>query len=129
LKKGDLGGFKNQQWEGIFGKRYIFGHLGRRKTPMGLTELLREKRPEILKIAAKHGAYNVRIFGSVARGEADEASDVDILVDAGPETSSWFPAGLIIDLEELMGCEVDVVTEGALHWYIKDQVLQEAVPL
>jgi uncharacterized protein len=96
---------------------------------MRLDELLREKRQEILAIAARHGAYNVRIFGSVARGEADEASDVDILVDAGPETSSWFPAGLIIDLEELLGCEVDVVTEGALHWYIKDEVLRGAVSL
>ena len=96
---------------------------------MKLNDLLREKRREILEIAAKHGAYNVRIFGSVARGEAGPDSDVDFLVDAGPETSSWFPAGLIIDLEELMGREVDVVTEGALHWYIKDQVLQEAVPL
>jgi uncharacterized protein len=104
-------------------------HTGVGGTVMGLNELLREKREEILKIAAKHGAYNVRIFGSVVRGEADEASDVDILVDAGPETSSWFPAGLVIDLEELLGCEVDVVTEGALHWYIKDRVLQEALPL
>jgi predicted nucleotidyltransferase len=96
---------------------------------MRLNELLQEKRQEILKIAAKHGAYNVRIFGSVARGQAQPDSDVDILVEAGPETSPWFPAGLIIDLEELLGCEVDVVTEGALHWYIKDQVLQEASPL
>jgi predicted nucleotidyltransferase len=96
---------------------------------MDLHELVKQKRQEILAIAAKHGAYNVRIFGSVVRGEADEASDVDILVDAGPETSSWFPAGLIIDLEKILGCEVDVVTEGALHWYIKDRVLQEAVPL
>ena len=96
---------------------------------MGLDKLLREKRQEILKIAAKHGAYNVRVFGSVARGEAGPESDVDFLVEAGPETSPWFPAGLIIDLEELMGREVHVVTEGALHWYIKDQVIQEAVPL
>lgn len=96
---------------------------------MGITELIREKRQEIMDLAAKHGAYNVRIFGSAARGEAGPDSDVDFLVDAGPETSSWFPAGLIIDLEKLMGREVDVVTEGALHWYIKDQVLQEAVPL
>jgi hypothetical protein len=96
---------------------------------MTMQELLKEKRQEILEIAAKHGAYNVRVFGSVARGEADAASDVDILVDAGSETSSWFPAGLVIDLEELLGCEVDVVTEGALHWYIKDEVLKEAVPL
>ena len=103
--------------------------IGRRTTRLGLTELLREKRQEILTIAAKHGAYNVRLFGAVARGEAGPESNVDILVDAGPETSSWFAAGLIIDLEELMGREVDVVTEGALHWYIKDQVLREAVPL
>lgn len=94
-----------------------------------IQELLQEKRQQILEIAAKHGAYNVRIFGSVARGEEDEESDVDILVDAGPETSSWFPAGLIIDLEELLGREVDVVTEEALHWYIKDEVLKEAAPL
>jgi len=99
------------------------------ETPMGLNELLREKRKEILEIAARHGAYNVRIFGSVARGEAGPESNVDILVDAGAETSSWFPAGLIIDLEELLGREVDVVTEGALHWYIKDEILKEAVPL
>jgi predicted nucleotidyltransferase len=96
---------------------------------MGLRELLQAKRREILVIAAKHGAYNVRLFGSVARGEADEASDVDILVDAGPKTSSWFPAGLVIDLEELLGCEVDVVTEGGLRPRIKDRVLKEAIPL
>lgn len=96
---------------------------------MHLNELLQEKRQDILKIAAKHGAYNVRVFGSVARGEADDRSDVDILVDAGPETSSWFPAGLIIDLEELLGCEVDVVTEGGLRPRIKDRVLKEAIPL
>ena len=96
---------------------------------MRLDELLREKRQEILAIAARHGAYNVRIFGSVARGEADEASDVDVLVDAGPVTSSWFPAGLIIDLEELLGCEVDVVTERGLRPRIKDKVLKEAITL
>jgi predicted nucleotidyltransferase len=96
---------------------------------MSLDKLIKEKRQEILAIAAKHGAYNVRIFGSVARGGADEASDVDVLVDAGPETSSWFPAGLIIDLEELLGCEVDVVTERGLRPRIKDRVLKEAIPL
>ncbi len=96
---------------------------------MTMQELLKEKRQEILEIAAKHGAYNLRVFGSVARGEADAASDVDILVDAGPETSSWFPAGLVIDLEELLGCEVDVVTEGGLRPRIKDRVLKEAIPL
>ena len=94
-----------------------------------LKQELQAKREEILNIAAKHGAYNVRIFGSVARGEADEKSDVDILVDTGPETSSWFPAGLIIDLEELLGCEVDVVTERGLRPRIKDRVLKEAITL
>jgi uncharacterized protein len=96
---------------------------------MSLQQILQEKRQEILAIAARHGAYNVRIFGSVARGEADAQSDVDILVESGPETSSWFPAGLIIDLKELLGCEVDVVTEAGLRPRIKDRVLKEAIPL
>jgi len=96
---------------------------------MTTRELLHEKREEILALAAKHKAHNVRVFGSVVRGEDGPESDVDFLVEAGGETSPWFPGGLIIDLEDLMGREVDVVTEGALHWYIKDQVLREAVPL
>ena len=96
---------------------------------MGIDELLKEKREEILRAAAKHGAHNVRVFGSVARGEATPASDIDLLVQAGPETSSWFPVGLIDDLETLLGRRVDVVTEAALHWYIRDKVLREAVPL
>ena len=60
---------------------------------MSLQEILQEKRQEILAIAAKHGAYNVRIFGSVARGEADEQSDVDFLIDAGPEEAFFFRGG------------------------------------
>ncbi len=96
---------------------------------MGLNELLREKRQEILKIAAKHGAYNVRIFGSAVRGEAGPESDVDFLVDASPETSPWFPAGLIIDLEDILDRKVHVVTEKAVHWYIRNGVLKEAKPL
>ncbi|MBM4274715.1 MAG: nucleotidyltransferase family protein [Deltaproteobacteria bacterium] len=96
---------------------------------MELSELIKAKRKEILRLAAKHGAINVRIFGSVARGEAGPASDVDFLVDVGGPRSPWFPAGLIGDLEELLGCKVDVVTEKALHWYVRDQVLEEAVPL
>jgi len=96
---------------------------------MTLQELLQEKRQEILDIAAKHGAYNVRIFGSVARGVAGPESDVDFLVDAGPKRTPWFPGGLLIDLEELLGCKVHVVTEKAIHWYIRDRVLKEARPL
>ena len=96
---------------------------------MSIDELLQEKREEILRIAARHGAYNVRVFGSAVRGEASPDSDVDFLVEVGLEHSAWFPAGLVVDLEELLGCKVDVVTEQALHWYIQDRVLEGAVPL
>ena len=91
--------------------------------------LLREKREQILEIAAQHGAYNVRVFGSAAKGTAGLESDLDLLVDVRDKHSAWFPAGLILDLEALLGCEVDVVTKEALHWYIRDQVLAEALPL
>ncbi len=93
---------------------------------MELAELVREKREDILQIAARHGAFNVRVFGSVARGEAGPDSDVDFLIDVGQKHSAWFPAGLIIDLEDLLGRSVDVVTPDALHWFIRDQVLNEA---
>lgn len=96
---------------------------------MSIDVLLQEKREEILRIAARHGAYNVRVFGSAARGETGPDGDVDFLVQVGPTHSAWFPAGLMVDLEELLGRKVDVVTEQALHWYIHDRVLEEAVPL
>jgi predicted nucleotidyltransferase len=96
---------------------------------MGIEELLKSKREEILQIAARHGAHNVRVFGSVARGDARPDSDVDFLVDAGPACSPWFPGGLIADLQELLGRPVHVLTEPAIHWYIRDRVLQEAVRL
>ena len=99
------------------------------KNEVSLGDLLREKRDQILQIAARHGAYNVRVFGSAARGTARPDSDLDILVDVGPAHSAWFPAGLILDLEALLEREVDVVTPDALHWYIRDRVLTEAVPL
>jgi predicted nucleotidyltransferase len=92
-------------------------------------ELVRAKREEIQNIAAKHGARNVRVFGSVARGSAQASSDVDFLVDVEPVTSSWFPAGLVLDLESLLGRRVEVVTERGLNPLIRDEVLQEAVPV
>jgi uncharacterized protein len=92
-------------------------------------QVLQEKREEILAIAAKHGAYNVRVFGSVARGEAKESSDVDFLVDVGQIHSSWFPAGLKLDLQELLERDVDIATENALHALIREQILKEAVLL
>jgi hypothetical protein len=92
-------------------------------------ELLRQKREDILRVAAKHGAYNVRVFGSVARGEARLDSDIDLLIERGPTTSSWFPAGLVLDLEEILGRRVEVVTERALNPHLRDRVLREAVSL
>ena len=92
-------------------------------------EQVYEKRDEILRIAAAHGVRNIRIFGSVARGDADAESDIDLLVEVGPTTSSWFPAGLILDLEELLGRPVEVVTERGLSPYLRERVLRDAVPL
>jgi len=92
-------------------------------------QLIRAKREEIQRIAAEHGARNVRVFGSVARGDARPESDIDFLIEAGPVTSSWFPAGLILDLEDLLGRHVEVVTERGLDPLIRDNVLREAVPV
>ena len=96
---------------------------------MGVNELLKGRREEILRLATRHGARNVRVFGSVARGEAGPESDVDFLVETGPVPSSWFPAGLLVDLEDLLGRKVHVLTEGALHPKLKNRILREAVPL
>lgn len=96
---------------------------------MTLRQLIEEKREDIVTIAARHGVKNVRLFGSVARGEDRPDSDVDLLVDAGPTTSSWFPAGLILDLEEILGRPVEIVTDKGLNPLIKERILQEAVPL
>lgn len=96
---------------------------------MGVNELLRAKREEILRIAAKHGARNVRVFGSVARGEADEQSDVDFLVDMEPGRSLFDMGGLLMDLQALLGREVDVATERSLKPRIRGRVLHEAVSL
>ena len=96
---------------------------------MDIKQQIQEKRDEICAIAAKHGAYNIRIFGSVVRGQAGPDSDIDFLIDAGPTTSSWFPAGLVLDLQKILGRRVEVVTEKALSPFIRDYVLREAIPL
>ena len=92
-------------------------------------ERLKVERDKILEIATRRGAYNVRVFGSVARGDADEKSDIDFLVDLEPGRSLLDLGGLLMDLRELLGCEVDVVTEKGLRERIKDRVLKEAVAL
>jgi predicted nucleotidyltransferase len=96
---------------------------------MELNKLLQEKRQEILSLAARYGATNVRVFGSVARGEADAASDLDMLVDLEPGRSLLDLGGLLMDLQQLLGREVDVVTEKGLRARIRERVLKEAVLL
>ena len=96
---------------------------------MSTGELLEAKRQEVLHLAAEHGASNVRVFGSVARGDDLAASDVDLLIDMAPDRSLLDHIALLQDLQDLLGCKVDLVTEAALHWYIRDRVLAEAVPL
>src|SRR5947209_6407844 len=96
---------------------------------MSLEELLQAKREDMLRTASKYGAYNVRVFGSVARGEADSESDIDLLVNMEPGRSLLDLSGLLIDLEELLGCNVDVVTEKGLRDRIRERVLREAVAL
>jgi len=96
---------------------------------MSLNELLQSKREDILRTAAKYGAYNVRVFGSVARGEADEKSDIDLLVDMEPNRSLFDLGGLWTDLQDLLGHNVDVVPEDCLRTRIRARVLKEAVPL
>ena len=92
-------------------------------------ELLRNKREEILRLAARRGARNVRVFGSAASGQAGPDSDVDFLVELEPGRSLFDLGGLLMDLQDLLGRPVDVVTEKGLHWYIRDRILKEAVPL
>ena len=96
---------------------------------MSLNELLQEKREDILRIATRRGASNVRVFGSVARGEADSKSDIDILVDLEPGRSLFDLGGLLMELQELLGRNVDVVTERGLRERIRERVLREAIPL
>ena len=96
---------------------------------MTMIDLLRARRDDVLETAQRHGVTSVRVFGSVARGEESTDSDVDLLVTTGPRVSSWFPAGLIRDLEQLLGRHIDVVTEAGLNPLIRDEVLAEAVTL
>jgi predicted nucleotidyltransferase len=90
---------------------------------------IKDKRKDILRIATRYGARNVRIFGSIVRGEAREDSDIDFLVDMEPGRSLFDLGGLLMDLQDLLACKVDVVTEKGLRARIRDSVLKEAVPL
>ena len=94
-----------------------------------MVDLVRAKRDQILRLARRHGVTRVRVFGSMARGGAGPQSDVDLLVEVGPDPSPWFPGGLVLELEELLGRRVQVVTEQGLDDLLRDRVLEEAVPL
>lgn len=96
---------------------------------MRIDGLLKAKRKDILRIAAGHGVRSIRVFGSVARGEADEHSDVDFLVEMEPGRSLFDMGGLLMDLRELLGRRVDVVSVGGLKPRIRERVLREAVGL
>ena len=96
---------------------------------MTTEQLVKRKREEILRVSARHGARNVRIFGSVARGEADEASDIDFLVEMEPGRSLLDLGGLQVEFESLLGRHVDVVTVRGLKARIRNTVLTEAVPV
>lgn len=86
-------------------------------------------KPQILEICARHGVETIRVFGSVARGEETPESDLDLLVTVGPNPGPWFPGGLIAELEDLLSCRVQVVTDKGLNAHLRDHVLSEAIPL
>src|SRR5205807_8721911 len=104
-------------------------HLSHNGDMVSLESLRAERRDEILSLAQRRGAQNLRVFGSVARGEANESSDLDLLVAWEPGRSLLDHAGLVQDLQDLLGVKVHVGTEKSLHWYARDRILHEATAL
>jgi len=96
---------------------------------MEIREFIQEKRHDILQMATEHGERNVRIFGSVARGDAGAESDVDILVKMDQGRSLLDLSALVMDLRDLLGRKVDVVSEDGLYWLLRRRILREAKPL
>ena len=96
---------------------------------MGLNDVVRSKKDEILQIATRYGAIRIRMFGSVVRGEEGENSDLDLLVKFESGRSLLDLIGLKQDLEELLGRKVDIVSEGGVSPYLRDRIFQEAIPL
>lgn len=96
---------------------------------MTVRDVLKDKRAEILRIGERYGARNVRVFGSVARGDSGPESDVDFLVELEPGRNLFDLGGFLYEVQELLGCPVDVVTEKGLRKHLRSSVLKEAVPL
>ena len=94
-----------------------------------LMDRLREKLEDIMRIAESNGARNLKVFGSVARGEEGPESDIDLLVEMEPERNLLDMGRLLMDLQDFLGCKVDIVGPEGLHWYIRKKVLSEAVTL
>jgi uncharacterized protein len=105
------------------------GHRPPEEANMKLSQLIQQNRRQILEIAQGHGARNVRLFGSVARGEATATSDLDLLVEMESGRNLLDIVAIKQDLEDLLRCKVDVVTEAAISPYLRDKVLHEAVRL
>lgn len=110
-------------------RKSIESKVSKRKAAVAFGELLQAKREDILRTAIRHGAFNVRVFGSVARGEADSESDIDLLVEVEPGRTLFDLSELLMDLQDLLGHNVDIVTEKGLNNRIRQRVLKEAVPL
>ena len=90
---------------------------------------IQQKKKEILLVAQQHGIVNIRIFGSVARGDDNLQSDVDLLVDLEQGRTLFDLGGALVKLQDLLGRKVDIVTERGLHWYLKEKIMKEAKPL
>ena len=101
-------------------------HIGHRD---GVAKVLGPHRGTILEMASRRGFDHVRVFGSVRRGEATKNSDIDLLVHARPHVSAFARAGLVEDLQDLLGRKVDVVEDEGIHWFVRPQVMFEAVSL
>lgn len=96
---------------------------------MKRSELVHRNAHEIAEIARRHGVISIRLFGSAARGDDRPDSDIDFLIESGPVHSPWFPGGLVSDLEDLLGCRVDVVETASISRHLRQRIIQESVPL
>lgn len=106
----------------------IYGHL-RKKVNIVMSPLIEAHRAALRDLVALHGLLNARVFGSMARGDANESSDLDLLVDVPPGVSGFAMGALLMDAQDMLGRHVDIVTEAALHPLAREQVLREAQPL